>query len=91
MKEIIKGKHLYFDGSNSVVRIKIHMDTADELPTATEFSGKKLAMGSIAWVISTGDIYALDSNGNWQKQAISGGSVNIDSITNAELEEMWGV
>ncbi len=47
-------------------RITIAVDTLEELPTGDELS--TFIQGSVAWVLSTGDIYGLSSSGEWIKQ-----------------------
>ncbi len=54
-----------------VLLAELDVDTATELPSR-EYGEYILAMGSIAWDISTGDFYALDSEGTWYKQDGSG-------------------
>jgi hypothetical protein len=56
------------------IRADIMIDSAAEL-TVEGFQNYHFTMGSIAWVIPTGDFYALDSQGNWHKQSGSGSSV----------------
>lgn len=58
--------------SVSVVKAELDCDTAADLPAADGIGGRELLMGSIAWDISTGDFYALNSEGTWYKQDGSG-------------------
>lgn len=71
-KEIFKGYEETEEGKLSVVKVEIDIDSAEELPAVDELSGRKLYMGSIAWDISTGDFYGLNSAGTWYKQDSSG-------------------
>lgn len=71
-KELFKGYEETEEGKLSVVKVEIDVDSAEDLPAVDELSGRKLYMGSIAWDISTGDFYALDSEGTWYKQDGSG-------------------
>jgi hypothetical protein len=71
-KEIFKGYEDTEEGKLSVVKVEIDIDSAEDLPAVDELSGRKLYMGSIAWDISTGDFYALNSEGTWYKQDGSG-------------------
>lgn len=71
-KEIFKGYEDAEEGKLSVVKVEIDVDSAEDLPAVDELSGRKLYMGSIAWDISTGDFYALTSEGTWYKQDGSG-------------------
>lgn len=52
----------------SKVVAELDCDTASDLPTVDGLEGCVLAMGSIAWDISTGDFYGLNSSGSWIKQ-----------------------
>lgn len=52
----------------SVVRAEIDCDTASDIPAYNAVPGRKLTIGSIAWDISTGDFYGLQSDGTWKKQ-----------------------
>ena len=71
-KEIFKGYEETEEGKLSVVKVEIDVDSAEDLPAVDELSGRKLYIGSIAWDISTGDFYALNSEGTWYKQDGSG-------------------
>lgn len=71
-KEIFKGYEDTEEGKLSVVKVEIDIDSAEDLPAVDELPGRKLYMGSIAWDISTGDFYALSSEGTWYKQDGSG-------------------
>ncbi len=59
-------------GIISVVKAELDCDTAADLPAADGIGGRELLMGSIAWDISTGDFYVLNSEGTWYKQDGSG-------------------
>ena len=52
----------------SLVRAELCCDTAADLPAYDGISGYELAQGSIAWDISTGDFYGLQSDGTWCRQ-----------------------
>ena len=71
-KEVFKGYEDTEEGKLSVVKVEIDIDSAEDLPAVDELSGRKLYMGSIAWDVSTGDFYALNSEGTWYKQDGSG-------------------
>lgn len=58
------------DGNQHIIA-ELMIDSASELPSQ-EYAGYVLDMGSIAWDISTGDFYALNSEGTWYKQDGSG-------------------
>lgn len=48
--------------------MEIAVDSSSDLPTATGLTGHTIAMGSIAWDISTGDFYGMGSDGQWVNQ-----------------------
>jgi hypothetical protein len=57
------------DDNKKYVFAEISVDSVDELPAANEaVDGKYLVAGSIALVIATGNIYVLNSLGEWIKQ-----------------------
>lgn len=56
---IVEGKNL--------IRANIAVDSVNDL-TVDGFKNYRFTMGSIAWVIGTGDIYGLSSDGTWEKQ-----------------------
>ena len=58
------------DGNQHIIA-DLMIDSASELPSQ-EYAGYVLDMGSIAWDISTGDFYGLNSAGTWYKQDGSG-------------------
>lgn len=58
------------DGNQHIIA-DLMIDSASELPSQ-EYAGYVLDMGSIAWDVSTGDFYALNSEGTWYKQDGSG-------------------
>lgn len=51
-----------------IVIADIQVDKESELPSEDGFAGYLLYQGSIAWVIETGEFFAMDSNGVWYKQ-----------------------
>ena len=53
------------DGVNQV-RAEIIVDSSSDLTTT--IGAGTLTAGSIAWDVSTGDFYGLDSDGTWHKQ-----------------------
>ena len=52
----------------SVIRAEIDCDTETDLPAVDAISGTELYQGSTAWVIGTGDFFALNSSETWIKQ-----------------------
>lgn len=56
-------------GNTINIRAKIAVDTADDL--TADYHNYHFTLGSIAWDVSTGDIYGIDSSGTWHKQSQS--------------------
>lgn len=79
MVSIRNEKFVKYEDNLSVVRVKINVDSADELPETDDFSGKILYQGSTARDLSTGDLYALTSEGEWIKQSVSSGGQGTDN------------
>lgn len=50
----------------NLIRAEIFCDTDTDLPTADAIDGCRLDMGSIAYVIATGDMYVLNFSGAWK-------------------------
>lgn len=44
---------------------EIFVDNVSELPSADGIDGYELVQGSIAYVISSGELYVMDSTGKW--------------------------
>lgn len=57
-----------YSSARSIDRVELDIDSASELPTVDAFDGMRLYQGSIAWDVSTGDFYGLNSEGTWYKQ-----------------------
>ena len=57
-----------FDDEVSVERMELDIDSATELPEADDFEGRLIAQGSIAWDITNGEFYGMDSSGEWHNQ-----------------------
>lgn len=51
----------------SKVEAELWVDSAAELPVIDGIEGYTLAQGSIAYVIRSGEIYVMDSEGAWYK------------------------
>lgn len=71
---------------------ELDMDTAEDLPDVDGIDGCLLSMGSIAWDISTGEFYGLDSDGVWHNQsgddASSAKSLSSSSINSPKSESL---
>ncbi len=66
---VMSRKFLQYENELSVERMEICVDAASDLPTANSIAGCKIAMGSIAWDVSTGDFYGMTSTGEWVNQS----------------------
>ena len=51
---------------------EIFVDDVAELPAADGISGYQLVQGSIAYVVHSGELYVMDSNGTWYDSAGKG-------------------
>lgn len=78
MITIMKQIFLRYEGEKSVERMEICVDTASDLPTVNSIAGCKIAQGSIAWDVSTGDFYGMSSAGEWVNQ--SGGANAVQTL-----------
>lgn len=54
------------NGNNNHARVEMAVDSSSDLTTSHK--GITFTQGSIAWDVSTGDFYGLDSSGTWHKQ-----------------------
>lgn len=75
---VMSRKFLQYENELSVERMEICVDTASDLPTVNSIAGCKIAQGSIAWDISTGDFYGMSSAGEWVNQ--SGGANAVQTL-----------
>lgn len=50
---------------NSHIIGEIFVDTVDELPESDGIEGYELVQGSVAYVIHSGELYVMDSEGVW--------------------------
>lgn len=66
--------------------MELDIDTAAELPEVDFLSGHKLYMGSIAWVIETGEFYAMMSDGTWVNQGEGAESSALNTASFYALE-----
>lgn len=57
-------KHIAYEDGTSKQIVEIRCDAAADLPTP----GANWELGSIAWVVGTGDFYGLNSTGTWDLQ-----------------------
>lgn len=72
MIEVFNRKHLRWDGETAIDYFEIFIGSSSELPAVDYFSDAvskyKIAMGSLALDVSTGDLYQMQSNDTWKKQ-----------------------
>lgn len=62
--QVIKANAQYQGKNRGAVKI-VAIDTAEELPENVS----SFLPGSIAWCINSGDVYALNSSGEWKQQS----------------------
>ena len=68
MITILKERFQSFNGPRSVVIAELAVDTKSELPAVQGIDGRELSQGSLAWIVSTGDIFGLSGSGIWVDQ-----------------------
>ena len=69
MLTILKEKFMSFDGERSLVIAELAVDAKTELPSADGVDGRLISHGTIAWEISTGDLYGFGGDGKWVNQS----------------------
>ena len=90
MYSIRKSDFVRFSGANntvSVIRAEIFCDTAADLPAYDAVSGTELYMGSIAYVIATGDIYVMNSSHEWKNSKGEASSAKSMSLSSPSLQK----
>lgn len=75
-----------YDGTANVARMDLFVDTAADLTGLTTFDSITLLQGSTAEDISTGDKYAMQTNGTWVKQPSNNAFANV--YTKSEIDSM---
>ena len=76
---------IWYDGTDNVSRFDLFIDSSADLSGLTHFDSVKLAQGSKATDISTGDIYRMTSAGSWILQPQS---IFQNLYTKAEIDAM---
>lgn len=76
--EVINSTTIRRESNLRVERMEICVDAASDLPTMNGIAGCKIAQGSIAWDVSTGDFYGMSSAGDWINQ--SGGANAVQTL-----------
>ena len=69
MLTILKEKFMSYNGERTLVIAELAVDTKTELPAEDGVSGRLISHGTVAWEISTGNIYGFGSGGKWVNQA----------------------
>lgn len=69
MLTILKEKFMSFNGERSLVIAELAVDSKTELPAEEGVEGRIISQGTIAWEISTGDLYGFGGDGKWVNQA----------------------
>lgn len=62
-------------------RMIICADTVSDFPSVDGIDGCKIAQGSIAWDVSTGDFYGMLSTGDWVNQSSSANTAQTLELT----------
>ncbi|MBQ8966947.1 hypothetical protein [Ruminococcus sp.] len=65
---ILREQFLGTDEEEAISRIEFAIDDASELEYLVNIGGRTVAEASLAWDLSTGNIYALNSHGEWKLQ-----------------------
>ncbi len=68
MVEIKQIKYLSYAKTvddRSLVTVELFADAVSDLPETNGIDGYTLSIGSIAYVITTGELYVLSSDGQW--------------------------
>lgn len=68
MVEIKQIKYLSYAKTvddRSLVTVELFADAVSDLPETNGIDGYMLSIGSIAYVITTGELYVLSSDGQW--------------------------
>ena len=92
MFTIRNSEFIRFDSQGrSVERLELALDTSADLPGTQNgevvASGRVATQGSIAWDISTGDFYGLNSSGEWINQNGTG-TYNSDVAQNLSVSDI---
>ena len=76
------------EGRSDIVA-KIFADDESELPAIDGIDGYRLHMSSIAYVIKTGALYVLGSDGKWHIRTSADDSEHdYEKISNSEIDEI---
>lgn len=90
MYSIRKSDFIRFSSTNrtvSVVRAEIFCDTAADLPAYDAVSGTELYMGSIAYVIATGEMHVMNSSHEWKNSNGEASSAKSMSLSSSSLQK----
>ena len=68
MISIRNSRFIRFEDGAATVKVELDVDTAEELPANGYFAGHRLAHGSIAHVLTTGEFYCLAGDNSWYPQ-----------------------
>lgn len=73
MLTVYNNKHLTWMGNTSINHYEMFIDSPADLPNnpyyfSTDKDSYKIAQGSLAWDISAGEMYMMNSSGAWIKQ-----------------------
>lgn len=74
----------YVDEKSHIIG-EIFVDTASELPSPDGIEGYELVQGSVAYVIKSGELYVLSSDGTWYSSDGEPAVVESDNIQTENL------
>lgn len=70
MLSVHEVKHVGWDGTTAIRHYELFIDSASDLPNSVDYFSTandpcRIAMGSLAYDISSSDMYMIDSSGAW--------------------------
>lgn len=69
MLRLTDTKVVGYNNGNLCIIGEIYVDDISELPSPTGIDGYELVQSSIAYVINSGELYVMDSDGKWHDTA----------------------
>lgn len=65
---MVQENYIRPEGNKSLAAPVFAADSVDDLPGKNDLDKYILDIGSAAWIISEGKMYAMDGSGNWIRQ-----------------------
>lgn len=94
MIKVLHKKLVKVDKTGSKYYVEMVCDEFDELPSPTQYDGWIIDMGSVVRIVNTGEVYMLNSDGDWISQKKNSDDdaiftqadrLKLDSLTNPIL------